>query len=480
MCRAARRSSSTRTSSPSGRWRRSGTRPLRWRTARWTATSVHPVPLTTLTVEALKEFGLSRKEAERSKNMFALGLLSWMYHRPTEGTEKFLRSKFAKKPDIAAANIAAFRAGWNFGETTEDFAVYLRGGPGVEGVPGGHLPQHLREPGAVVRAGRRLPPGGSAAVPGLVPDHPGLGHPARAQPAQELRRAHLPGRGRDRRDRCGAGGRVRRFAGGDDHVRPGRGAEVGDDRARGLARTAAAGRSTSSAAARPRDCRPRPSRPTCCRRCTAATARPRCPIVAPRTPADCFDAALEAARIALTYRTPVLLLSDGYLANGSEPWRIPEPDELPDLRVQFAQGPTTPWTTAPRCSGRTSATRRPWPARGRSRARPGLEHRIGGIEKQDGTGNISYDPANHDFMVRTRQAKIDGIDVPDLEVDDPHGSAHAGPGLGLHLRPDHRGGAAAARPPASRSRRPTCATSTPSRQPRRRSSSGTTRSSCRR
>ncbi|MFB8317781.1 2-oxoacid:acceptor oxidoreductase family protein, partial [Streptomyces sp. NPDC056465] len=101
------------------------------------AYNVHPVPLTTLTIEALKEFGLSRKEAERSKNMFALGLLSWMYNRPTEGTETFLRSKFARKPDIAEANVAAFRAGWNFGETTEDFAVSYEVAPASQAFPTG-------------------------------------------------------------------------------------------------------------------------------------------------------------------------------------------------------------------------------------------------------------------------------------------------------------------------------------------------------
>ncbi|MBQ0976505.1 2-oxoglutarate ferredoxin oxidoreductase subunit alpha, partial [Streptomyces sp. RK31] len=146
------------------------------------------------------------------------------------------------------------------------------------------------------------------------------------------------------------------------------------------------------------------------------------PVVAPRTPADCFDAALEAARIALAYRTPVFLLSDGYLANGSEPWRVPEIDELPDLTVRFAQGPnhTTedgtevfwPYKRDPHTLAR------PWAIPGT----PGLEHRIGGIEKQNGTGNISYDPANHDFMVRTRQAKIDNITVPDLQADDPDGA----------------------------------------------------------
>jgi 2-oxoglutarate ferredoxin oxidoreductase subunit alpha len=147
------------------------------------------------------------------------------------------------------------------------------------------------------------------------------------------------------------------------------------------------------------------------------------PVVAPCTPGDCFGAALEAARIALVYRTPVFLLSDGYLANGSEPWRVPALQELPDLRVQFAQGPnhTLPDGSAVfwpyKRDPETLA--RPWAVPGT----PGLEHRIGGIEKQDGTGNISYDPANHDFMVRTRQAKIDNIAVADLAVDDPTGTA---------------------------------------------------------
>ncbi|MCM2394039.1 2-oxoglutarate ferredoxin oxidoreductase subunit alpha, partial [Streptomyces sp. CWNU-1] len=143
------------------------------------------------------------------------------------------------------------------------------------------------------------------------------------------------------------------------------------------------------------------------------------PIVAPRTPGDCFTAAVEAARIALTYRTPVFLLSDGYLANGSEPWRVPDLDELPDLRVPFttttnhtlADGTDVFWPY--KRDPHTLA--RPWAVPGT----PGLEHRIGGIEKQDGTGNISYDPANHELMVRTRQAKIDNITVDDLVVDDP-------------------------------------------------------------
>ncbi len=146
------------------------------------------------------------------------------------------------------------------------------------------------------------------------------------------------------------------------------------------------------------------------------------PIVAPRSPGDCFDAALEAVRIALTYRTPVFLLSDGYLANGSEPWQVPSVDELPDLRTEFqtepngdVEGEYLPYLRDP------ETLARPWAVPGT----PGLEHRIGGIEKADRTGNISYDPDNHDFMVRTRQAKVDGIarTIPPMEVEDPSGDA---------------------------------------------------------
>ncbi|HEX8780578.1 MAG TPA: 2-oxoglutarate ferredoxin oxidoreductase subunit alpha, partial [Nocardioides sp.] len=144
------------------------------------------------------------------------------------------------------------------------------------------------------------------------------------------------------------------------------------------------------------------------------------PIIAPQSPGDCFDAALEATRIAITYRTPVMLLSDGYLANGSEPWRIPETSELPVIDPDFAEPATDGSEFAP--YSRDEATlARPWAIPGT----PGLEHRIGGLEKGDGHGNISYDPANHDYMVRTRAAKVDRIadSLPPLEVDDPTGDA---------------------------------------------------------
>jgi 2-oxoglutarate/2-oxoacid ferredoxin oxidoreductase subunit alpha len=143
------------------------------------------------------------------------------------------------------------------------------------------------------------------------------------------------------------------------------------------------------------------------------------PIIAPKSPGDCFHAALEAARIAITYRTPVMLLSDGYLANGSEPWRIPDADELPTIDPAFAAEPNRDEEFWPYLRDAETLAR-PWAIPGT----PGLEHRIGGLEKEGingGSGNISYDPANHDFMVRTRQAKVDRIadTIPPLTVDDP-------------------------------------------------------------
>jgi 2-oxoglutarate ferredoxin oxidoreductase subunit alpha len=142
-------------------------------------------------------------------------------------------------------------------------------------------------------------------------------------------------------------------------------------------------------------------------------------VLAPRSPADCFYAAIEAAKIALTYRTPVLLLSDGYIANGSEPWLLPDVQDLPDLTVEFATAPNGPDGKFLPYLRDPETLARPWAVPGT----PGLEHRIGGLEKADKTGDISYDPANHDFMVRTRAARIDGIEVPDVEVEDPDGTA---------------------------------------------------------
>jgi 2-oxoglutarate ferredoxin oxidoreductase subunit alpha len=386
------------------------------------AYAVHPVPLTTLTLEALKDSGLARKDAERAKNMFALGLLSWMYHRPTDSTEAFLRSKFAKKPDIAEANIVAYRAGWNFGETTEDFAVSYQVAPAASAFPAGtyrNISGNLALAYGLITASSR------SGLPLFLGSYP-------ITPASDI--LHELSRHKN----FG----VRTFQAEDEIAAIG--AALGAAFGGSLAVTTTSGpgvalKSETIGLAVSLELPllvvdiqrggPSTGLPTKTEQADLLQAmygrngEAPVPIVAPATPADCFAAALEAARIAVTYRTPVMLLSDGYLANGSEPWRIPEPHELPELPVEFATGPNHtaadgtdsfwPYLRDPQTLAR------PWAVPGTA----GLEHRIGGIEKQDGTGNISYDPANHDHMVRIRQAKIDGVTVPDVEVDDPDGTA---------------------------------------------------------
>ncbi|MFB7127294.1 MULTISPECIES: 2-oxoacid:acceptor oxidoreductase subunit alpha [unclassified Kitasatospora] len=377
---------------------------------------LHKVPLTTLTLEALKDSGLARKDAERAKNMFALGLLSWMYHRPTHGTESFLRTKFAKKPQIAEANITAFRAGWNFGETTESFAVSYEVPPAR--LPAGryrNISGNLALSYGLIAASRR------SGLPLYLGSYP-------ITPASDI--LHELSRHKD----FG----VRTFQAEDEIAGVGAALGAAFGGALGVTTTSGPGVALKSETIGLAVSLELPLLVVDIQRGGPSTGLPTkteqadllqamfgrngeapVPIVAPATPAECFDAALEAARIAVTYRTPVFLLSDGYLANGSEPWRIPEVDELPEIDPEFATGPNRedgafwPYLRDPRTLAR------PWALPGT----PGLEHRIGGIEKQDGTGNISYDPANHDFMVRTRQAKVDGITVKPVEVDDPSGDA---------------------------------------------------------
>ena len=196
------------------------------------------------------------------------------------------------------------------------------------------------------------------------------------------------------------------------------------------------------------------------------------PIVAARTPGDCFYAAIEAARIALKYRTPVILLSDGYLANGAEPWRLPDvADAARHLRRVRHRAQPHRRRRHRRVLALPPRPRDAGPARGPSPGTPGLMHRIGGLEKADGTGNVSYDPANHEQMVQLRAAKVAGIakDIPLVEVDDPDGRRRRRPGarLGLDLRRHRRRHPDRCGPGATGSPRPTCATSTRSRQPRR-------------
>ena len=405
--------------------------------------AVHAIPLTSMTVEALKSFDMGKKDAERAKNMFALGLLSWLYHRPTEGTLAFLRAKFAKSPTILAANIAAFEAGWAFGETTEDFAVQYEVKP------------------AVMRAGTyRNITGNLALAYGLVAAGVRTGLPVflgsyPITPASDVLHEL------SKHKRFG----VTTFQAEDEIAGIGAALGAAYGGALGVTTTSGPGVALKSETIGLAVSLELPLIIVDVQRGGPSTGLPTkteqsdllqamfgrngeapVPIVAPSSPSDCFHAALEAARIATTYRTPVFLLSDGYLANGAEPWRLPDMSTLPDLSVAFAtetnhtleDGSEVYWPYLR--DPQTLA--RPWAVPGT----PGLEHRIGGIEKADGSGTISYDPANHDKMVRLRQAKIDGIEVADLEVDDPDGDA-AGPRarLGLDVRPD-RGGRQAGPP----------------------------------
>lgn len=380
--------------------------------------TVHKVPMTTLTQGALAETGLGKKDAGRCKNMFALGLLSWMYHRPTEGTERFLREKFANKPKIAEANILAFRAGWNYGETTEAFAVTYEVAPAK--LPRGTYRQITGNTAlayGIVAAGQR------SGLPVFLGSYP-------ITPASDVLHELAKHKNFD----------VTTFQAEDEIAGIGAALGASFGGALGVTTTSGPGLALKSETIGLAVTLELPLVICDIQRGGPSTGLPTkteqadllqalygrngespVPVVAPCSPADCFDAALEAARIALTYRTPVLLLSDGSLANGSEPWLVPEVDQLPDLRVEFASEPN-----APDGSGEfwpylrdPETLARDWAVPGT----PGLEHRVGGLEKADGKGNISYDPDNHDKMVRLRQAKVDGIKVPEVQVDDPDGNA---------------------------------------------------------
>jgi 2-oxoglutarate ferredoxin oxidoreductase subunit alpha len=379
--------------------------------------TVHSVDLTQLTMDALADTGLSRKDASRSKNMFALGLLSWMYSRPTESTIAFLRRKFVSKPDIAEANITAFKAGWNYGETTESFAVAYEVKPAA--LAAGTYRQisgNVALAYGLITAAQRA---GLALFLGAYPITPA------SDILHEL----------SKHKRFG----VRTFQAEDEIA--GIGAALGAAFGGSLGVTSSSGpgialKTETIGLAVSLELPlivcdiqrggPSTGLPTKTEQSDLLQAmfgrngEAPVPIIAPQSPGDCFYAALEAVRIATTYRTPVFLLSDGYLANGSEPWQIPDLAELPDLTVQFATEPNGPDGVFLPYLRDPETLARPWAVPGT----PGLAHRIGGIEKADGTGEISYDPDNHDFMVRTRQAKIEGIaaSLPRLEVDDPSGA----------------------------------------------------------
>jgi 2-oxoglutarate ferredoxin oxidoreductase subunit alpha len=376
---------------------------------------VHAIDLTGLTVGAVEPFGLSRKDAARAKNMFALGLVSWMYGRPTDTTDEYIKRKFDKDESVRDANLAALTAGFNFGETTEAFGVQYTIAP-APAKPGTYrsMTGNLAIAYGVVAAGV------TSGLPVMYGSYP-------ITPASDILHEL------SRLKRFG----VTTFQAEDEIAAIGAALGASFAGSLGVTATSGPGVALKSEAIGLAVMTELPLLIIDVQRGGPSTGLPTkteqadllqamfgrngeapVPIVAPRSPADCFEATIEAARIAITYRTPVFLLSDGYLANGSEPWQIPDVSALPAIDANFADATDRefrPYSRDP------ETLARPWAVPGT----PGLEHRIGGLEKADGTGAISYDPENHDRMVALRQAKIDGIaaSIPPTDVEDPDGNA---------------------------------------------------------
>ena len=379
---------------------------------------LHEVALTSMTIEALKGIeGVTSREAERSKNFFALGLMSWLYHRPVDGTLEFISTKFGKRPEIAEANTRAFRAGYNYGETSEDFAVSYEVAP-AKLAPGRYrqITGNTALSYGLIAASKLS---GLTLFLGAYPITPA------SSILEELARFKNFGvitfQAED--EIAAAGAALGAAFGGALGVTTSAGPGVvlkAETIGLGVAlelpllmlNIQRAGPSTGMPT--------KPEQADLLMVLFGRNSESPVPVIAASTPSQCFHAAIEAARIALKYRTPVYLLSDAYLANGSEPWLIPDVSTLPDISTEFATKPNDgddflPYKRDP------ETLARPWAVPGT----PGLEHRIGGLEKADGSGDISYDPDNHDLMVRLRARKIAGIaaDIPLLEVDDCDGDA---------------------------------------------------------
>jgi 2-oxoglutarate ferredoxin oxidoreductase subunit alpha len=393
---------------------------------------VYEVPMTTLTLEACKPTGAKPRDAERSKNFFALGLVSWLYQRPTDVTESWIAARYGKSPVVVEANTLAFRAGYHFGETAELFdAVY-------EVAPAEHEPgTYTNITGNTALAWGLLAAAQLAKVPLFLGSYP-------ITPASDI--LHELSRHKN----FG----VRTLQAEDEIAGIGAALGAAFGGALGVTTTSGPGIDLKSETVGLAVSLELPLLVVDIQRGGPSTGLPTkteqadllhamfgrhgeapVPIVAAKTPSHCFDAAIEAARIALKYRTPVFLLSDGYLANGAEPWRVPSVADLPDISTEFATSLTATAFAAPSEDGAPGDSgprylpyardpetlARPWALPGT----PGLEHRIGGLEKQDGTGDVSYDPINHEQMVHLRAARIAGIakDIPPVEVDDPDGEA---------------------------------------------------------
>lgn len=383
-----------------------------------TAFNVHAVDMTKLTLDALADTALSRRDASRSKNMFALGLLTWMYSRPLHSTIDFLQQRFAGRPEIAEANVLALKTGWNYGETTEAFATSYEVKPAA--LPPG---TYRNISGNLALAYGLLAASSRSGLPLFLGAYP-------ITPASDILHEL------SRHKRFG----VRTFQAEDEIAAIG--AAIGASFGGALAVTTSSGpgislKSESIGLAVSLElplviCNiqrggPSTGLPTKTEQSDLLQAlygrngESPVPVVAAQSPGDCFDAVLEAVRIAVQYRTPVFFLSDGHNANGTEPWRVPRLEALQSIDPAFttapngADGAFLPYLRDP------ETLARPWAVPGT----PGLEHRIGGIEKADVTGEISYDAANHDLMVRLRQSKVDRVadTLAPVEVDDPGGSA---------------------------------------------------------
>jgi 2-oxoglutarate/2-oxoacid ferredoxin oxidoreductase subunit alpha len=373
---------------------------------------VQAVAMTTLTLGAVEVIGASKKDGQRAKNMFALGLLSWMYGRPIETSERFIREKFARKPDIAEANVLALKAGWNYGETTEAFGTTYEVSPAK--LPAG---EYRQVSGNTALAYGIVAAGQLAGISVVLGSYP-------ITPASDILHELSKHKNFD----------VITFQAEDEigGICAALGAAYGG--VLGVTSTSGPGLSLKSEALGLGVMTELPLLVIDVQRGGPSTGLPTkteqadllqalygrngespVPVLAPRSPSDCFETAIEAVRIAISYHTPVILLSDGAIANGSEPWRIPDVEALQPINHVYAKPdePFQPYARDPETLARQFAVP----------GTPGLEHRIGGLEAANGSGNISYEPANHDLMVRLRQAKIDGIAVPDLEVDDPTGDA---------------------------------------------------------
>ena len=377
---------------------------------------VFRVPMTSMTVRATEDIeGVTSRDASRSKNLFALGLVSWLYGRPTAPTIEWIEAKFADNPPVMAANAAAFRAGYNFGETAELFAVHYEveaapAAPGSYRNINGTAALSLGLIAASVKSGLQL----------FYASYP-------ITPASELLHSL------SRHKRFG----VRTIQAEDEIAAAGMALGAAFAGKLGVTATSGPGMDLKAETVSLAVAMELPMVIVDVQRAGPSTGMPTkteqgdllmalygrhgespLPVVAAATPGGCFDSAIEAVRIAVKYRTPVILLADTFLSNSSEPWRLPDVSQLPDIDPGFATEPNSPEGFMPYLRDRNLA--RPWAVPGTE----GLRHRIGGLEKEDGTGDISYEPENHEHMTRLRAERVERIaeDVPELEVDDPDGA----------------------------------------------------------